>query len=99
VEWAIDASGKLFMTQTRPITKYQCSIKGEWISGFTFKSWLAMSLTSVAGYGLFLRVMNKLNKEKFPDEDLVTIKYGLAYINAVEHKYKKFFLTELTVLS
>jgi len=33
IEWAIDDSGELYMTQTRPITKYRCSIKGAWASG------------------------------------------------------------------
>lgn len=45
-----------------------------------------MSLTSVAGYVLFMRIMNKLPKEKVRDEDLVKIKYGLAYINSYEHR-------------
>lgn len=45
-----------------------------------------MSLTSVAGYALFMRIMNKMSKERVPDESLVKIKYGLAYINSQEHR-------------
>ncbi len=72
---------------TLSTAKFRTNVQYLALLGFTFKSWLAMSLTSVEGYAMFMRIMNRLKKDDYSDDDLVKIKYGLAYINSAKHRY------------
>src|SRR3989338_6014818 len=83
-------SGAFYVVQTRPVTSFQCTgIKGYWYSGFAFKSWLAMSMSSISGYLRSISYGSKNMKPFETDEsEFVRPFFGTAYINHVLQKLR-----------
>lgn len=79
IEFVVDPASKLWVVQARPVTRIAClTVRGSWHSGFAFKSWLAMTLSSVTGY--FLSKTLGVNT-KLTEEEVLKPFFGVAFVS------------------
>ncbi len=80
IEFVVDPAGALHIVQTRPVTRFACAhVPGNWFSGFAFKSWLAMSLSSVSGY--FLSKTHHV-KTALTEAQAIQPYFGIAFVSS-----------------